>query len=158
MKDSVLSNMFLKPFRLVSIMMLFRLLVLDSSSDQTEFDLSLSPLPPTDILRPPRPWLRLDRLSETAELFRLQSWAASYVLTWGETAVTTLSSSHPPTHLGLLVDDHTARLPRSPGHPVTLITADTAVITEVEMRQLCDVENISNLKCLPCGSTCTGLS
>ena len=72
MKDSVLSSMFLNPFRLVSIMMLLRRLVLESSSDQTELDLSA--LLPTDILRP---WLRLDRLSETAELFRLQLLAAS---------------------------------------------------------------------------------
>ena len=72
MKDSVLSSIFLKPFRLVSIMMLLRRLVLESSSDQTEFDLSA-----TDILRPPGPWLRLDRRKETAELFRLQVLAAS---------------------------------------------------------------------------------
>ena len=72
MNDSVLSNMFLKPFRLESIMMLFLRLVLESSSDQTELDLSA-----TDILRPPRPWLRLDRRKETAELFRLQVLAAS---------------------------------------------------------------------------------
>ena len=67
MKDSVFSSMFMKPLRLVSIMMLLRRLVLESSSDQTELDLSA-----TDILRPPRPWLRLDRLKETAELFLLQ--------------------------------------------------------------------------------------
>ena len=53
MKDSVLSNMFLKPFRLESIMMLLRRLVLESSSDQTELD--LSPRVPTDILRPAGP-------------------------------------------------------------------------------------------------------
>ena len=67
MKDSVFSSMFMKPFRLVSIMMLLRRLVLESSSDQTELDLSA-----TDILRPPMPWLRLPRLKETAELFLLQ--------------------------------------------------------------------------------------
>ena len=66
--------MFLNPFRLVSIMMLLRRLVLESSSDQTELDLSI--LLPTDILRP-RPWLRLALLRETKELFRLQVLGAS---------------------------------------------------------------------------------
>ena len=52
-------------------MMLLRRLVLESSSDQTELDL------PTDILLPAEPWLMLDRLKESAELFRRQVAAAS---------------------------------------------------------------------------------
>ena len=71
MNDSVLSNMFLKPFRLESIMMLFLRLVLESSSDQTELDL------PTDTLLPAELWLMLDRLKERAELFRRHVAAAS---------------------------------------------------------------------------------